>query len=240
MKHKKITFASSDSTSPTPLQFEPAKFHIPEWYQAIKPYKDDKPSIDDGIIVNSTVKRCIPVYDALTSGYMALLHCDLLIETEELDNGTYNINYKFAYEPNPISIREYNTVQSLPLHDSYIPIELVWHIRWQINTESNSSILVTHPLNRLELPFTTTSGIVDTDNNFLAIIGQVPFYIKKGFSGVIPAGTPMFQVIPFERQHYKSEVLELSEHDKYKRLLKWQKYFVNGYRKVHWVKKNYE
>jgi hypothetical protein len=46
---------------------------------------------------------------------------------------------------------------------------------------------------------------VDTDEYDGEI--NVPFVFKEGWSGILPVGTPMFQVIPFERHHWESEIL---------------------------------
>jgi hypothetical protein len=66
------------------------------------------------------------------------------------------------------------------------------------------SALYAHPLNRFELPFVTTSGIVDNDKDHLP--GTMPFFFLKGITGILPAGTPYAQIIPFRREHWQSEV----------------------------------
>ena len=230
---KKIWFEQTDTENPIPVQFEPCVNHIPNWYKKIDPYKGNKPQTYEGSVNNATLKRCAPVYDALTFGYMAILHCDLVFNISELENNEVDLSYNYASEPTPIQVREYNPEYSMELDNTYLPIEFTWQQRWSINTEPNSSILVTHPLNRFDLPFTTTSGVVDTDSGFMVDVGSVPFYIKKGFNGVIPCGTPMFQIIPFERQKYKHEIREVSQTDKFRRKHKWQKYFTSGYRKAY-------
>lgn len=239
-KTKKIWFEQSDTKNPVPLQFEPASLHLPTWYKKMDPYKNEKPMLVDGDIVNATAKRCAPVYDALSFGYVAVLHCDLQIDINQVGDDEYDLSFQYASKPAPISCREYNPKYSLELDDSYLPVELTWLTRWSICTEPNSSVLITHPLNRLDLPFTTSSGVMDTDSGFLVETGAAPFYLKKGFNGFIPCGTPMFQVIPFERQKYKHEVRELSELNKSKRLHKWQKHFANGYRKEYRSGKKFE
>ena len=35
----------------------------------------------------------------------------------------------------------------------------------------------------------------------------MPFFIKEGWTGVIPAGTPYAQMIPFLRENWKSETI---------------------------------
>jgi hypothetical protein len=66
------------------------------------------------------------------------------------------------------------------------------------------SALYTQPFNRFELPFLTTSGIVDNDKVHLP--GTMPFFVLKGVAGILPAGTPYAQIIPFKREHWESEV----------------------------------
>ena len=61
--------------------------------------------------------------------------------------------------------------------------------------------MITHPLNRNDLPFITISGIVD-GNFAISADGNVPFYIKNNFEGIIPQGTPIAQLIPFYRQNW--------------------------------------
>jgi len=66
------------------------------------------------------------------------------------------------------------------------------------------SALYSQPFNRFELPFLTTSGIIDNDK--VKLPGTMPFFIIKGFSGVIPAGTPYAQILPFKRENWESEI----------------------------------
>ena len=59
-------------------------------------------------------------------------------------------------------------------------------------------------MNRFELPFLTTSSIVDNDK--VHIPGTMPFFLRKGVQGILPAGTPYAQIIPFKREHWESEI----------------------------------
>ena len=34
----------------------------------------------------------------------------------------------------------------------------------------------------------------------------MPFFIIKGFTGILPAGTPYAQILPFKRENWSSEV----------------------------------
>jgi hypothetical protein len=53
------------------------------------------------------------------------------------------------------------------------------------------------------LPFITTSGIIDNDK--VNLPGTMPFYVVKGFTGILPAGTPYAQLLPFKRENWVSE-----------------------------------
>ena len=79
-----------------------------------------------------------------------------------------------------------------------------WWADWAVELPDGYSALYTHPLNRFELPFLTTSGVVDNDKVHLP--GTMPFFLLKGVRGILPAGTPYAQIIPFKREHWESEV----------------------------------
>jgi hypothetical protein len=49
-------------------------------------------------------------------------------------------------------------------------------------------------LSSASLPFSILPGIVDADHFKLSV--QFPFLLQAGFEGVIPAGTPVAQIIP--------------------------------------------
>jgi hypothetical protein len=70
-----------------------------------------------------------------------------------------------------------------------------------VQTPKGYSLLVGHPLNRLDLPFFTLSGVVDADG--VLTDGNLPFLLRKGFEGLIPAGTPFAQLIPIKREEWK-------------------------------------
>ena len=83
------------------------------------------------------------------------------------------------------------------------------------------------------------SGIIDFDKSIHAQIGNIPFYIKRGFTGNIPAGTPMFQIIPIKREDWQSENQEYSNLFWEKRIGE-RKGFADFYKKQVWQKKSFE
>jgi hypothetical protein len=169
------------------VQFpEPSKKFIPEWYKDIPGKKDIQ-----------NVKKCVPFLDAMTFGYIQKTWTDIHIKNDENGFGIF-----FDHK---VPILNYRERSDMPTKDEFYNIEFVWQRPWSVILPEGFSGLVTHPLNRIDLPFHTLSGIVDFDKSIHANIGNIPFYIKKGFSGTIPVGTPMFQIIPIKREEWESE-----------------------------------
>ena len=108
--------------------------------------------------------------------------------------------------------------------------------------ESGYSLLVTHPLNRFDLPFVSLSGIVDADITMTH--GRIPFFIKKGFSGVIEAGTPILQVLPFKRDDWEMELKFYNQDEIVERFMDQSRTFrtENGevYKKTMWTRRKYK
>jgi hypothetical protein len=80
-----------------------------------------------------------------------------------------------------------------------------WNNYWRITTPAGYSCLFRQPSWRFDLPFYTASGIVDTDRHPVAV--NFPFFFLNGWHGIIEAGTPIVQVIPFKRDDWESEVV---------------------------------
>jgi hypothetical protein len=142
----------------------------------------------------------------MVTGYMILLPAD--IEVCIADNGDvdvfYNPQLTFKVVEKRGFLTEQNQGYGMPNPIGTIPLMFAWSALFGIGTDKADSVLVTHPLNRYDLPFVTTSGIIDSGYNNKA--GNIPFFIKEGFSGIIPKGTPIAQVIPFKRDKWKMEI----------------------------------
>ena len=165
----------------------PSKNTVPDWYKKIRPNKE-----------RPNVKACAPFLDALTSGYTQVTWADIEITSE-------NETPKIAISSD-IRLINRREVPSVPTTDEYYQIEFTWLRHWVPLLPDGYSAIITHPLNRLDLPFTTISAIVDFDTSLPIAIGQVPFYLKKNFTGTIPAGTPMFQMFPMLRENWEAIV----------------------------------
>jgi hypothetical protein len=178
---------------------------MPEWYKKLSKYinNTDKPIKALG---RKDVKSCVPFRDAMVTGYMYLLPAD--IEVAISDTGDIDI---FHNRQLTFSVVEKRGDINNPTNQGYgmphplgtSPIMFAWSAQWGAKTSKADSILVTHPFNRHDLPFVTTSGVIDS--GYFSVAGNIPFFIKEGFTGVIPKGTPIAQIIPYERQEWISK-----------------------------------
>ena len=169
----------------------PIKSLVPDWYvNAERYYKTAHGEEAPGL------KTCAPFLDGLISGYALVTPEDIFVSRDE--DG--NLKIEWASDSNPVGERKGVSGSTMPRPAGHEQNHLIWPSKWGWKTPKGYSSLVTHPLNRFDLPFTTMSAIVDTDE--YPAWGNVPFFIKSGFEGVIPAGTPYAQIIPIKRNSW--------------------------------------
>lgn len=193
-----------EATDTTPTSASKA---IPEWYKKLPRFinNSDKPIKALG---RKDLKTCVPFRDAMISGYMILLPAD--IEVTRSVNGDVDIfqNKQLVFnvveKRGPLDLNHQG--YGMPNPVGTYPIMFAWSALWGIKTNKSDSVLITHPLNRNDLPFVTTSGIIDS--GYFSVAGNIPFFIKEGFEGVIPKGTPIAQVIPFKREAWISKQIK--------------------------------
>jgi hypothetical protein len=209
----------------------PAKKNIPDWYKKSENFNVKKPIFNNGQIVNKGLKMCMPFLDTLISGYIQYTWTDIFIER----NMDGSVNFSYAMLPQILDARE---KASIPVNDMYNDIEFIWKTQWRISFPKDYSVLITHPFNRLDLPFTTLSGIIDYSPGTLTG-GSLPFYLKKDFEGLIPAGTPMFQIVPIKRESWKSEVLPFNRENHERNMAVTYSRYWGAYKDLFWRKKDY-
>jgi hypothetical protein len=222
---KKIIFIPSSNE--TELLIEPpvpAKKSVPDWYK-------ESPAFNSNDYNKNVLKQCMPFFDATISGYIQRTWTDIYIGFKD-----GNLSFDSAGEQEMLGHREN---PSLPVNDSYYPVEFIWKRKWSVKLPEGYSMLVTHPHNRLDLPFTTLSGVVDSDLFHHTPVGSIPFYIHKGFTGIIPVGTPMYQIIPIKRDSWQGEVEKYNESDTLQKNNIMRRRFYGSYRDMFWKKKTY-
>lgn len=189
----------------------PSNRHMPDWYKYLPGKIDKKDKLD-----NSTIKRCAPVLDALTMGWIIPLCADVeFITNKDGSSVTFKSNF---YK----SVVETHTMAQLGTDDHpndqspKPPMKFInW---WMIKVPKGYSVLFVPPLNRPDKRFECFSGVVDDGYMGTDCLEYInfPFYFhEKNFTGIIEAGTPLVQVIPFKRDGIikKSSIKQASQAD---------------------------
>lgn len=207
MDTQKIKFVANrpwlteeSASKPGPMQKT-----LPDWYRkadrfAINPATGKPWEMPDGGGKIPTWKACPAVFDVMGTGYTYKTPCD--IEFAEDTGGNIHARILDAQHQNFLLDRE--PLNQFVCPPGYHEKHFAWWADWAVELPDGYSALYTHPLNRFELPFITTSGIVDNDKDRLP--GTMPFFFLKGITGILPAGTPYAQIFPFKREHWESEI----------------------------------
>ena len=214
---------------------KPAKHYIPKWFKEIPAINKNNIKIDENGNPNLNVKNCLPFLDGLSAGYIQETWTDINIEEDEDGDIVYNQASRTSPE-----IMSHRNQSHIPTEDNFYNFEFIWKQYWMPKLPTGYSYLFTHPLGRVDLPFQTMSAIVDGDQIHYTHGGNVPFYIRKGFSGIIPEGTPMYQIIPFKRESWTMVANEYNEKLSDKGIHDLRKRFIGSYKKMHWKKKTFE
>ena len=225
MGTQSITFtktldAVSDEYAP-----QPASKFIPEWYKKIEtrfPIEKNPESLP-------TVKKCIPVLDAITAGYVIVSPCDVYVSMKD---GEPHYN-------SPLGIIQFHPRKQAYNHPKANDFQYPkWINPWAIKTPKGYSVYF-KPLAHNPNPwFEILEGFVDTDTYSAAV--NFPFVLlNPGKEFLIPAGTPIAQVIPIKRDSWKMNVSnDIKLVNSITGLLNSQ--FFDRYKRLFWNRKEYK
>jgi len=210
---------------------KPAIKDVPQWYIDTPDYLTDSgKKIIDPELTPHTVKKCMPVFDAMTAGY--ILYTQVDVQVSQVDGLPY---YVWAGQ-DAIS---FHPIVQAPLHPARNEAPYPkWNNPYAITTPPGYSVLFTQPFHRKSV-FTILPGVVDTDQYKATV--NFPFVLNDvKWEGIIPAGTPMAQVIPFKRDSWEYKIgsdKERTEQEKITKKLK--TLFFNSYKRQFWSSKSY-
>jgi hypothetical protein len=210
---------------------QPASFFIPNWYKNLQSYTSGKKITDGNGGTTATVKKCIPVFDAITAGYIIFLPADIMVSLKE--------GHQY-FEWANFGLISFHPIEQAAGHPAQKPYQYPkWNNPWSIKTSKGYSTLFVQPFHR-ESVFTILPGIVDTDIYTAPV--NFPFVINDPeFEGLIPKGTPIAQVIPIKRDAWKMEFggqEELIEQNNI--TIKLQTKFFDRYKTMFWSRKEYK
>jgi hypothetical protein len=225
----KITFTNTSGIHIE--QPQSASKFIPDWYKNMESYigKEKKP--DGSGHTTGTIKRCMPVFDAIIAGYIITSPADIYVSLKDGNQ---------FFEWPTLGLIQFHPVEQAPEHPARNQHPYPkWINPWAIKTPRGYSVLFTQPMHR-ESVFTILPGIVDTDTytapvNFPMVINDL------NFEGLIPKGTPIAQVIPFKREDWHMEIGSMEEFIEQNNITqKLQTKFFDRYKSMFWTKKEYK
>tara|TARA_Y100000004_G_scaffold168510_1_gene201942 strand:+ start:630 stop:1556 length:927 start_codon:yes stop_codon:yes gene_type:complete len=212
----------------------PASSIVPEWYKNLdKRYTTDfegeEHDLDFDIEGRSpTTKTCPGVFDFINAGYIIPNYCDMTFkwnndDTIHIDTTDF-IKYLSHEQKLPtIKLHEYEQAAGAPFwENSYGQICKIV-TPWVMDFPKNVSVLIVHPYYHSSTDYTILPGILDVDVNALGP-KQVNIFLKintKNKTIFLKKGTPLAQLIPFERTNYQFECVKKpteQEYDEYKKL----------------------
>lgn len=195
----------TDQTSNFAEPPKPSARHIPEWYREQPGQVPGKSALEAGVIA-STIKKCMPVFDITTAGYMIAAPCDIYLDSRDPDKLIYSIpEHIRQFKGDLFSTHAAEQYSEYPIDPNRYHKDLL-RIQpfWSIGTPEGYSTIFANPFHR-NSPLFAFSAIIDTDN--FVSEGHLSFLVEKDFDGIIKQGTPIMQIIPFQREAWESEVL---------------------------------
>ena len=216
----------------------PATQAVPDWWKAMTPYTKtpDNPKgnklIVSNRLSNAGPKKCVPMLDAITSGYIIPLWADVQIVNSDNNKFITWRTSESVFQEHGDQAREVET----PV--GYNPQVFKFLNKWRIITPKGYSCLITAPFGYRQTGVQAIPAVIDTDESSLEILP--PVWFSNEFEGILEKGTPMVQVIPFKRSDWKAEYSYLKDGE-YQKLedRNFGSTIVNHYMKKVWSKKTY-
>ena len=217
---------------------KPAKEFVPDWFKNLSPYFKTPENPQGELIVenfhsNASAKKCMPMLDSMTAGYIVPLWTDVQVRQV---NGFPVVTWKV--QENVFELHGPNS-REIPAPPGYNQIVFKYVNKLWIQTDPGYSVSIMPPAGHYDQAFLQIPAVVDTDSKTMAPT-PFPMWIKEGFEGIVEKGTPLAQVIPFKRESWSHEV-GLAEPNEYTYALnRWKTKIGHQYLKSSWHKKKYE
>jgi hypothetical protein len=240
---KNINFrARSKDEFEAQLKPYPAVKQLPKWFLDMDPYSDKSHSDfpNDGKLhfrdraANATFKKCVPLLDGMSAGYIVPLWADVMVEQS---NNLPQIYWKTKHD---IFSLHGQSSREMPAPVGYDQVVYKYNNCWIPQTPKGYSCLITSPFGYGDLPFKAVSAIVDTDRSTLELI--FPMWVKTGLEGIVEKGTPLVQIIPFKRDDWDS-TFDYYQNGEYYNIIEEKNFnttMVGHYLKNHHSKKKFK
>jgi hypothetical protein len=237
---KKIKFYpfSEEALSFVPKPETASKF-LPEWYKKA-PSVIDNGGISFGLI-GTTVKKCMPIFDLITAGYIIPAPCDIHLDATNPEKLEWSIPAGIlSFQGDMFAVHAIEQYQEMPINkDVYHKQLLRIFPFWSVGTDKGYSSIFLNPPYSDSSPLVALQAIVDTDS-FISE-GHLSFLVEKNFKGIIKQGTPLIQVIPFKREPWEKEIASVENFEEIasRQRLRLRSVFSNAYKNIFRSKKEY-
>jgi len=226
-----------DPSSPSPMIK-----HMPKWFREADRFAKHPVTGEFWIGPDKgkvpTWKACPALFDIMSTGYALVTPCDL----EFYINDKGKIDVKILDSKHASFCVTRPPMPQFEHPHGFYRDHFAWFPEWAVKAPEGYSVLYSSPFNRYDLPFMTVAGIIDNDK--VNLPGSMPFFLRDGWTGVLPAGTPYAQLLPFKRDDWSSEyVFEDSNTLMKKNMENSKKYRIPDggvYKNDVWTKRTYE
>jgi len=185
-----------------------------------------------------TAKRCVPMLDAMSLGFTLPLWADLRITVTEDDYGKrcsmeMTPGFSKMDSHNWEQVGEECTTKKYEFGRSLNRLMSPWVIK----ASPGYSVYFKNPANDWSNDIEIFEGIIDADT--YAGYANLVFVWKSDKCGewIIPAGTPIAQLIPFKRDELTMSVGEIDMDERHTTQNKLGIHFNDAYRKLFWHKR---
>ncbi len=212
---------------------------LPEWIKALQNESEDY----------TTAKRCLPLVEASSEGYVWKTHCDIEFAVKENEKqeiylalGFPNNSNRFPFNepinvidqhaPQQVYVKDQSREETDNLHGG-VAFKQVYKLNnlFVIETPKGYSCRFKSLSNNFNIPLQIFEGVVETDH-FYQII-NFPFrYLGPPVPHkyILKKGTPLVQIIPFKREKWKNTVGVIDTKKSQKQIVTLRTIFKNAYR----------
>lgn len=219
---------------------EPASRFLPAWYKKMSATINNDDALKFGHS-NTTIKKCMPVFDLITAGYIIPAPCDIYIDATNPERLSWSIPQTLLpFQADMFASHAPEQYSEMPIDKGRYHKDLLRIFPfWAVGTVSGYSTMFLQPQYSDPTPLVAMQAIVDTDS-FISD-GHLSFLVEKDFKGVIKQGTPLVQVVPFKRESWQMEIADVDEASQKMKSqrLKVRSTFVNAYKDKFRTKKDY-
>lgn len=225
---------------PRPIR---ASKSLPEWFKSLRRNIEGAEHFEA-----QTVKRCVPVLDAVSNGYYIPAWCDFMISVRIIKS-EHTGEPELSIRVNPSSELNMFGEESISTHNwSQVgddcptqkyelgKVLLKFNSPWVIETSKGWSCLFKSPPHHYS-NVRIMEGVVDTDAYHRMV--NFPFFWDGNKEGefLIEAGTPLIHVIPFKREAVELQFDTWDVKQMEKDSLLHRTKFHDNYRRLWWHKR---